>query len=83
MQILVYRGKYGREYWLADTPERLEAAMRKLFTQLDEWGCYENEEGLAEARAGDLKAIKGILTRRSDYEYEGWDLEEAVDPSTT
>jgi len=83
MRILIYHGKYGDEYWAADTPERLEAAMRKLFTRLDEWHCYEDdEEGIAEARAGDIRAIKRILQRRQDYEYEGWDLEEAIDPCT-
>jgi len=83
MRILIYHGKCGDEYWLADTPERLEAAMRNLFTRLDEWHCYEDdEEGIAEARAGDIRAIKWILQRRQDYEYEGWDLEEATDPCT-
>jgi hypothetical protein len=83
MRILIHHGKYGDEYWLADTPERLEAAMRKLFARLDEWGCYEDdEEGIAEARDGDIRAIKWILQRRQDYEYEGWDLEEAIDPCT-
>ena len=83
MQILIYHGKYGDEYWLADTPERLEAAMRKLFARLDEWHCYEDdEEGIAEARAGNIRAIKWVLQRRQDYEYEGWDLEEAIDPCT-
>lgn len=83
MRILVYRGKHGQEYWLADTPTRLEAAMRKLFARLDEWSCYEDsEEGIQKARAGDFKAIKWILERRSDCEYEEWNLEEAVDPCT-
>jgi len=83
MRILIYHGKCGDEYWLADTPERLEAAMRNLFTRRDEWHCYEDdEEGIAEARAGDIRAIKWILQRRQDYEYEGWDLEEATDPCT-
>ena len=83
MQILIYHGKYGDEYWLADTPERLEAAMRKLFARLDEWGCYEDdEEGITKARAGDIRAIKWILQRGQDCEYEGWDLDEAIDPCT-
>jgi len=82
MKILVYHGKYGNEYWLVDTPQRLEAAKRQLFKQLDDWGCYDSdEEGLAEARAGDPKAIRWVLDRRNGYEYEGWDLEEAIDPT--
>lgn len=72
MQILIYHGRHGDKYWLADTSERLEAAMRKLFAQFDEWGCYEGDEnGIAKARAGDLRVIKCILQRRQDREYEG------------
>jgi hypothetical protein len=83
LQILIYHGKYGDEYWLADTPERLNAALQQLFQRLDEWHCYEDdEEGLAEARAGNPKAIRWILDRHNGYEYEGWDLEEATDPCT-
>ena len=79
--ILVYHGKYGDEYWLADTPERMDAARRKLFQMLDEQGfCQEHEAHLAEARAGDAKAIRWILEVHRDYEYEGWDLEAAFDP---
>lgn len=87
MQFLIYFGKHGNEYWLADTPERLEAALRKLFTRLDEWGCYESgnlgePDWLDKARAGDLKSIRWLLEVRQDYEYERWELEEAVDPCT-
>ena len=83
LQILIYHGKYGNEYWLADTPERLNAALQQLFQRLDEWHCYEDdEEGLAAARAGNPKAIRWILDRHSGGEYEGWDLEEAIDPCT-
>ena len=44
MRILVYHGKHEDQYWLADTPERLEAALRRLFTELDELGCYAEDE---------------------------------------
>ena len=81
MQILIYHGKYGDEYWLADTPERLEAAQRKLFAQLDEWGCYgDDEEHIAEARAGDIRATCWLLETHRSGEYESWDIEEAIDP---
>lgn len=83
VNVLVYHGKHGDEYWLVDTPERLQTAMRQLFQMLDEWHCYENsEEGVAAARAGDAKAIKWILMRHAGYEYEGWDIIEATDPCT-
>ena len=34
MQILIYHGKYGDKYWLADTPELLNAALKQLFQRL-------------------------------------------------
>ncbi len=80
MNILIYHGKHGDEYWLADTPERFRAAMRKLFTMLDEMGCYEDDPGLEQARNGDHRFICHILQARNRYEYEGWDLEEVSDP---
>jgi len=83
MQILIYHGKHGNQHWLADTDERLNAALRILFQQLDEWGCYDDSvEGIHEARVGNIGTIKRILTRRSACEYEEWDLEEVVDPCT-
>lgn len=82
--ILIYHGKYGDQYWLVDTPERLEAAQRGLFAQLDEWGCYESDGEsnvmLEAARGGDIRYIRHFLEARRDYEYEGWDIEQAIDP---
>lgn len=81
VSILVYHGKHGDEYWLADTPERLEAAQRQLFKRLDGWHCYDSdEEGVTEARAGDIRAIRWLLNRHNGYEYEGWGIEQATDP---
>jgi hypothetical protein len=81
VSILVYHGKHSNEHYLVDTPARLEAAQRRLFEQLDQWGCYEdNEEDVTEARAGDIRAIRWLLDRHSGYEYEGWDIREAIDP---
>jgi hypothetical protein len=82
MKILVYHGKHGDDHYLVDTPERLEAAKRRLFKQLDEWGCYEQEEGVTEAREGDYHAICWLLDRHKGYEYEGWDIIETIDPCT-
>lgn len=76
LKILVYRGKHGDQYWLADTPTRSTQAREALFRQLDEMGCYENDEnGLEKARAGDVQAIAIILDRRDGCEYEGWSYE--------
>ena len=80
MKILVYYGKHGDEYWMADTPEQLEAAMRGLFASLDECDYYEDEDHAEKAREGDLETIKCILYRHSDREYEQWDIKEARNP---
>ena len=83
MRILIYHGKHGKDYYLVDTPERLEAAMRQLFQQLDDWGCYEDDEqDVAEARRGNIKAITWVLKRHAGYEYEEWEIIEAIDPCT-
>jgi hypothetical protein len=80
MKILVYFGKHGDEYFLVDTPERLEAALRYLFKLFDEWGCYsDDEEDIVEARAGNARAIRWVLERHCDYEYEEWRIETALD----
>jgi len=75
--ILVYRGKHGNAYWLADTKTRAAQAREILFERLDEQGCYEiDEEGLLEqARAGKADAIEFILESRRGCEYEDWDYE--------
>jgi len=82
IDILVYHGKHGDDYYLVDAPERLEAAQRQLFKQLDDWHCYDSdEEGVPEARAGDYRAIRWLLDRHNGYEYEGWDIVQATDPT--
>jgi len=82
MKILVYHGKYGADYWVVDTPARMNAALKALFNQLDKYGCYEDEDEdhLAKARAGDKRAIFGILSSRQCCEYEHWNIVEAIDP---
>jgi len=79
MKILVYHGKYGDEYWLANTPEQKITALKRLFTFLDSMGCYEGEENLAQAREGNKAAIIGILNSRACCEYESWDIVEAIE----
>lgn len=79
-QILVYHGKHGDEYYLADTPERLAAAKAELFTMLDGQGCYDdNTPGINRARDGDPHAIARILCTRRHCEYEAWGLAAATD----
>ena len=86
MRLLVYRGKHKDRRWLADTPKQLEAALRKLFTELDTLGCYAGDETpslmLPKAREGDIRCIRQILESHKNREYEDWHLEEAYDPCT-
>ncbi len=81
MRILVYQGKHGGEYWMADTPERAAGARETLFKMLDEMGCYEygvEAQLLALARGGHPHSINAILHVRNGYEYETWSYEEAT-----
>jgi len=50
MKILVYHGKYGDEYWLANTPEQKITALKRLFTFLDSMGCYEGGKKILHRR---------------------------------
>jgi len=81
MRILIYYGKHGEQYWLADTKKRTQQAQRALFDQLDAEGCYEDDEPFLEmAREGDPEVIDCILTSRQTCEYECWDYEELIVP---
>jgi hypothetical protein len=79
MKILVHPAKYGDRYFLVETQEQLEATFRYLFKMFDAYGYYRDEEHLEEARAGDIRAIKWLLEIHRDCEYEGWDIDEAVE----
>lgn len=82
MNILVHHGKQDDDYYLANTPARLKAAQRCLFKQFDDAGYYENEDldHLAQARSGNIQAIRGILYSRINGEYESWEIVSAIDP---
>jgi hypothetical protein len=80
VEVLVYDGKHGDQLWLVDTPARKVGAMKALFQQLDEDGCYEGdviEDMLTAARDGCFAAIKTILQDRNGCEYECWRIETA------
>lgn len=70
LRILVHHGRHGDDYWLADTSIRAAQARETLFKLLDEQGCYTDDKGLKEARAGNELAIKTIL---DNQRYENWD----------
>lgn len=80
-RILIYHGKHGDEYYLADTNTRLAAAKQQIFQMLDQWDCYSDidEKRLTAARDGDPRAIHSILIERQDCEYEGWETVIATD----
>jgi nitrogen fixation-related uncharacterized protein len=83
VKILVHNGQYDDEYWLADTKDRIRAALSILFTKLDKMGCYdENVKHLELARSGNYPAMRGILESRRNCEYEGWAIVEVSDPLT-
>jgi hypothetical protein len=79
MNILVYHGKHGDQYWLIDSRRRRNGAFQALFNQLDQCGYYADEdpEQLALARSGNTQAIAGILHSRQCCEYETWEIEYA------
>jgi NTP pyrophosphatase (non-canonical NTP hydrolase) len=84
IHVLVYYGKHDQSYWLADTAAHRDAAFKILFGMLDGDQCYEDEDEkhLAKARAGDIRAIRGLLESRRNCEYEEWELVDVdvVDP---
>jgi hypothetical protein len=55
MMILAWVNRKNEEYWDASTPEKEKAAFRRLFENLEEWGCY------ADFDPGDLKASEKML----------------------
>ena len=82
MKILIYYGKHGNQYWMADTAQRLDGAKRRLFDQLDEMHCYDEAENcnaamLRAAREGDINIIRQLLNAHNGDEYETWDIVEA------
>jgi len=83
-RILIYHGKHGDEYYLADTNARLAAAKQQIFQMLDEWGCYSDidDERLTAARGGDHGAIHSILIEHQDSEYENWEIVIATDATS-
>ncbi len=85
LRILAHEGKHGIQYWVIDNREQVNAAMRALFNQLDDEGCYEEEDEwtLSAARKGDHGAIYKILKARQDAEYEKWEVIFAIDPCAT
>lgn len=81
IRILVYYGKHGDQYWVANTSEQAAKAREALFRQLDEEGCYDGEdiEFLKKARTGDIQHIAVLLGSRRECEYERWAYIVAMD----
>ena len=84
--ILTFNEKHGRRYFVCSTPEDFcKAAMKILKERADEKFCWyyddpsEPDTGLTRAREiienNDLEAAFEFLDLRSDWEYEGMDIE--------
>lgn len=78
MQILIYHGRGGDIYWLADTSFHRTCARKALFNYLDHMGCYDSRAGTMfdEARKGNATAVTMVLEKYRGFEYESWDYAE-------
>jgi hypothetical protein len=91
MKILVLHEKHGDRYFLFGKTQETEAAelqaiALKVFTEREEEGWYEVEDipklekrYYEAAKKGDAKAALTLMQMRSDWEYEGFDIESPED----
>lgn len=93
MKILVWHNKWGNVYCQADTEEKELDAYYYFFRQMDDLDFYHDlanrvsndgqKELYNQAKIGDAKAAKALLSFRSDsgYEYEEIEQELVVNPT--
>jgi hypothetical protein len=88
MKVLIYGNrKEDDTIYDASTPEKEAAAYLRVFKELDEyWQCYGDltvkwKPVYEKAKAGDAEAAKRLMNDRKNYEYEGFRLDEVVDPT--
>lgn len=79
MKLLIWKDKHGNWYWAAEK-DKLNLAFLEMFKRVDESGYYVELEGdqiqaYKEAKAGNAKSARWLIQLRSDYEYEGYDVE--------
>jgi hypothetical protein len=82
MKLLIWKDKHGNWYWAAEK-DKLDLAFLEMFKKIDESGYYTEFEGdqkqaYEEAKEGKAKSAKWLIQLRTDYEYEGYDVEEAT-----
>lgn len=83
-QVLVWKNKYGVEYWDASTEELKLWALQQLFNSCEDLGYYHNCKGEStyeKAKAGDTAALVQFLQTRSFCEYEEWEYVLVKSPS--
>lgn len=82
VRVLIYEGKHGDQHFLAHDHDELDRAFLKMFQLMDSQSFYDgdDDELIVLARNGDAKAARAICNMRSDYEYEGFRIEEAIEP---
>jgi hypothetical protein len=87
MKVLVYGNrKQDDDLYDISTPEKEDAAFLLLFKTLDEdWGVYTDlnlreRELHQQAKAGDGKAAKKLMSGRQRYEYENFRIDHVQDP---
>lgn len=76
-QVLLYKSKHDYTLWDASTPQDKKLALKSLFEQLDEFGCYDGLTGkqyllYIRAKKGNDQAIRELLESRKHCEYEWW-----------
>ena len=87
-KVLVWHEKHGDCHVAARTPEEELKAYLFLFKMMDDNEYYSYDGALnadeavwyAEAKAGDGKSAKCLISCRCDYEYESVDVEWVVVP---
>ena len=79
MKLLIWKDKHGNWYWAAEK-EKLNDAFLEMFKKVDESNYYaefegDQEQAYNEAKGGNAKSARWLIELRSEYEYEGYDIE--------
>lgn len=83
MKLLILKEKHGERYFSYTTQEELHLLARFIVSERIEENWYEDESNkrvLADldrvVKSGDGKAAWNVLQARSQWEYEGFEIEE-------
>ncbi len=80
IKILIYKGKYGRQYYDISTEPQEDAVFLELFNMFNDLGYYGWTEPVTDERTNP-KSAKRLLTARcrKEYEYETFEIIEPMD----